>query len=242
MTELIFPLDFSNIKDALDYVKLLKGEIGIFKVGLELFLHEGPDVIRKIRKGGARSIFLDLKLHDIPNTVGKALQGMDFEGIEFITVHTCDGPAIVEAAVRAVPSHVKILGVTLLTSVADNEFKDILMVGDNITPADMVLHRAEMARKAGSAGVVCSGKEIELIRSKFPADFIIVVPGVRPLGYGIRGDDQRRIITPGEAALKGADFIVVGRPIRLAPDPLEAVRKILLEIEEAYQQKQGYSH
>ena len=237
MTKLIFPLDFSNINDATEYVKLLKGEIDIFKVGLELFLHEGPEVLREIKKWGAKSIFLDLKLHDIPNTVGKALKGLDLEGIEFITVHTCDGPSIIEAAVNNVPSHVKILGVTLLTSVGKEEVHETLLVREDITPSDIVLHRAGMAKRAGCAGVVCSGEEIDLVRSRFPGNFLIVVPGIRPLWYGIRRDDQRRIITPAEATLKGADFIVVGRPIRLAPDPLEAARKILLEIKEAHQKK-----
>lgn len=233
---LIFPLDFSEIDRALKYVKLLCGHVDVFKIGLELFVHTGPIVIKKVREAGARSIFLDLKFHDIPETVQRAIKGMDIESVEFITVHSGDGPDIMKAAVRSVPSRVKILGVTLLTSLSSSEIHNILLLQKDVTSGDLVLHRANMAKMAGCAGVICSGEEISLIREKLGRDFLVIVPGIRPVWSPVRRDDQRRVVTPREAVLRGADYIVVGRPIRDASDPLEAADKILSEIQEAHKE------
>ena len=230
-TQLIFPLDFADLKQALKYVDLLKDEIPVFKIGLELFVSAGPDAIKCVLDSGGRGIFLDLKFHDIPETVRRALNTPFIEKVEFITVHSADGPDILTAAVKSVSNKTKILAVTVLTSQSEEELKKILLLRDDISLTDLVIHRAAMAKASGCAGVVCSGHEIADIREHSGKEFIIVTPGIRPVWSIIPGDDQKRIVTPGDAAKLGADYIVVGRPIRDAKDPVEAAKKILNEIE-----------
>jgi len=228
--QIIFPLDFSNLKEALKYVHLLKDHIAIFKIGLELFVNNGPDAVREVLAAGGKKIFLDLKFHDIPETVRRALRSPFIEKVEFITVHTGDGGALLSAAVKSVSPGTKVLGVTVLTSLSEEEIKKTLLLRDGVSMKELVLHRARMAKDAGCAGVVCSGLELSLIREQFGRGLMTVVPGVRPLWSLVEGDDQRRVVTPRDAALRGADYIVVGRPVRDAKDPVEAVEKILKEI------------
>ncbi len=230
-TQIIFPLDFSDLKQALRYVGLLKDHITIFKIGLELFVNSGPEGVREVLAAGGKGIFLDLKFHDIPETVRRALKSPLMEKVEFITVHTADGPGILSAAVESVSPETKILGVTVLTSLSKAELHKILLLKEDITMCELVIHRAKMAKDAGCAGIVCSGLEISDIKEHFGTELITVVPGVRPLWSLVEGDDQRRIVTPRDAATKGVDYIVVGRPIRDAKDPVEATEKILDEIE-----------
>ena len=227
---IIFPLDFSDLKEALKYVHLLKDRIAIFKVGLELFVSNGPDAVREVLAAGGKRIFLDLKFHDISETVQRALRSSLIEKVEFITVHTGDGTALLSAAVKSVSPGTKVLGVTVLTSLSEEELKKTLLLREGITMKELVLHRARMAKDAGCAGVVCSGHELSLIREQFGKGLMTVVPGVRPLWSLVEGDDQRRIVTPRDAALRGADYIVVGRPVRDAKDPVGAIEKILKEI------------
>ncbi len=228
-TQLIFPLDFADLRQALKYVNMLKDHVPVFKIGLELFVSAGPDAIKGVLDSGGRGIFLDLKFHDIPETVRRALNTPFIEKIEFITVHSSDGPDILNAAVKSVSGKTKILAVTVLTSQSEAELRKILLLRDDVSLTDLVIHRTEMAKASRCAGVVCSGLEIAGIREHFGKDFIIVTPGVRPSWSLIPGDDQKRVVTPGDAAKLGADYIVVGRPIRDAKDPVEATKKIIEE-------------
>ncbi len=230
---IIFPLDFSSAGEALEYVKLLDGNIGVFKIGLELFIKEGPGMVELIRKSTNAGIFLDLKLHDISITVKRAMQSAVQLGADLITVH-CSSVNMLKAAVLGGAGRAKVLGVTLLT---DNDKSDLEAAGIRqkycSDIADLVLKRAQMAYKAGCAGVVCSGKEVRRVKQDFGEKLVCVTPGIRPAWSVTDNDDQKRITTPGMAVRSGSDFIVVGRPVRDAVDVVKAARKIALEIEEA---------
>ena len=228
---IVFPLDFDSKEKAFEYVKILDGKVGMFKIGLELFIKEGPDVVRSIKKMTNAGIFLDLKLHDISVTVKKAMQSANRVGADLITVH-CSSKKMLEMAVQGGAGKIQVLGVTLLT---DNDANDLKMAGFKDEYCDdvnlLVLKRAQMAYKAGCAGIVCSGKEVGNIRLKFGKKFLCVTPGIRP-SWSITGnDDQKRITTPAMAVQSGSDLIVIGRPIRDAHDPVKAVQKISDEIE-----------
>lgn len=229
-TQLIFPLDFADLRQALKYVHMLKDHVHVFKIGLELFVSAGPDAIRSVLDAGGRRIFLDMKFHDIPETVRRALKTPYIKDVEFITVHSSDGPDILKAAVSSVPEKTKILAVTVLTSQGGSELNKILLLKDDVSLTDLVIHRARLAKESGCGGIVCSGHEIAIIRENLGKDFIVVTPGVRPAWSLIPGDDQKRIVTPADAARLGADYIVVGRPIRDARDPAEATVRIIEEM------------
>src|SRR3972149_1004677 len=243
---IIFPLDFPDYNSAKKYVEILKGHIGLFKIGLELFVKEGPEILKLISGEGKAKIFLDLKFHDIPETVKGAMKSANALGAEFITVHCDEGRKLLDAAVEAaanppIPPLVKggkggftkVLAVTVLTSLSRDSLKEMGMREELQDPLKLVLHRARIAKSAGCAGVVCSGLEASFVRKEFGNDFIIVTPGIRPSWSVIKNDDQQRIVTPSDAIKAGADYIVVGRPIRTAKDPVDAVKRIEKEIEEA---------
>jgi len=236
---IIFPLDFPDYNSAKKYVEILKGRIGLFKVGLELFVKEGPEILKLIAEEGKAKIFLDLKFHDIPETVKGAMKSANALGAEFITVHCDEGRRLLEAVVeeaRLKPrttEGTKVLAVTVLTSLSRDSLKEMGMREELQDPLKLVLHRAGIAKSAGCAGVVCSGLEASFVRKEFGNDFIIVTPGIRPSWSVIKNDDQQRIVTPSDAIKAGADYIVVGRPIRTAKDPVDAVKRIEKEIEEA---------
>jgi orotidine-5'-phosphate decarboxylase len=231
---LIFPLDVSNGKEALRYVELLKDEVGLFKVGLELFVSEGPEILRSIRGITGAGIFLDLKLHDIPATMNRAFLSASAYGPQFVTVHCDAGEGFLQSVADQNPGRTKILGITLLTSlnsrhlarmgVQETYVKDLLK---------LVLLRAEIAKEAGCHGIVCSGQEVAAVKAKFPG-LIAVTPGIRPAWSVVGKDDQKRIVTPADAVRSGADYIVVGRPIRDAADPAAAARRVAEEIESAF--------
>lgn len=229
-TQLIFPLDFADLRQALKYVHMLKDHVHVFKIGLELFVSAGPDAIKGVLEAGGSRIFLDMKFHDIPETVRRALKTPYIQDVEFITVHSSDGPDILNAAVSSVSDKTRILAVTVLTSQGESELKKILLLRDDVALTDLVIHRAKMAKASGCAGIVCSGHEISVIREHLGSEFIVVTPGVRPAWSPIPGDDQKRIVSPRDAARLGADYIVVGRPIRDANDPAEAAVKIIEEM------------
>ena len=245
---LIVALDVDTEKKALELIEVLKGEVKIFKVGSELFTSAGPGIIRKIRnKGGIREdkgkigggkgceIFLDLKFHDIPNTVAKAAAAATRLEPFMLNVHTLGGYDMMKRAAEAVRdeaarhkiSKPKLIGVTVLTSMDENGLKKV-GINDNIK--SQVLRLAALAKEAGLDGVVASPVEAKYLRDALGSGFLIVTPGVRP-GWWAAKDDQERIATPKEAIASGADYIVVGRPIIEADDPLEAARKILEEID-----------
>lgn len=230
---IIFPLDVATRGEAEDLVRQLAGQVGLFKVGLELFIRSGPDLIRWIQAEGAAGIFLDLKLHDIPVTVGRAMEGIADLEVALTTVHCGESPRMLEAAVKASRGRTGVLGVTVLTSVDSGDLRQAGVAPE--LAADMealVQRRAGMARDAGCAGVVCSGWEAPAIKQALGGDFLVVTPGIRPAWEGVGADDQRRVMTPAEAVRRGADYIVIGRPIREAADPARAARRVAQEIAE----------
>jgi len=236
---IIFALDVPSTVEAVRYIDLLKDHVGVFKIGLELFVAEGPQVVSAVReRTGGRGVFLDMKFHDIPATVRGAMRSASTLGAEFVTVHCDEGSGLLKAVVEGNTGGTKVLGVTVLTSLSAEEmFEAGIDASKYKTPSDLVLKRAELAKAAGCAGVVCSGQEAASVRKEFGPDFIIVTPGIR--GPGDAVGDQKRVATPYEAITKGADYIVVGRPIREAPDPVQAASVIAGEIERALKDR-GY--
>lgn len=228
---IVFPLDFASVKEAKEYVKLFDKEVGVFKIGLELFIDQGPSVIKMVKKLSNAKIFLDLKLHDISTTIQRAMKQVAELGVDFISVHCSSSMAMLEKAVKGGQGKTQILGVTLLT---DNDadtlqfsgFKDKFVKNTDL----LVIKRAKMAYEAKCAGVVCSGKEVEHIKKNLGKTFLAVTPGIRPEWSVLKNDDQKRITTPEQAIALGSDLLVIGRPIRDAKDPLIAVRKIVREI------------
>jgi orotidine-5'-phosphate decarboxylase len=229
---IIFPLDVPTEKAAKAYVELLSGSVGMFKVGLELFIRSGPGLIDFIKSSGNTNVFLDLKLHDIPETVFRAMEGIAGLGVTFATVHCGETPRMLEAAVSGAKGKVGVLGVTVLTSVAS---EDIKAAGfrkpfyEDLTR--LVIERADMAKAAGCTGIVCSGREVKMIKKTLGRDFIAVTPGIRPVWDDIKTHDQKRVVTPAIAVKNGSDYLVIGRPIRDASNPKEAVLRIVKEIE-----------
>jgi len=232
---LIFALDVADKAAALKLARELRDEVGMFKVGLELYLAEGPTLIQALIDEvplSAAKIFLDLKLYDIPATVRGALRTIP-PGLAFITLPSDLGPTGLKKIVAAASTSMKILAVTVLTSVTA---KDLQALGYDpkfaADPTQLVLLRAQMAQAAGCHGVVCSGREVKQVRELCGPDFVAVCPGIRPAWAAVAGDDQQRIVTPYEAVKNGADYIVVGRPIRQAQDPAAAARRVVKEIAE----------
>ncbi len=231
---IIFPLDVPSVDSAKGFIKLLSNHVGMFKVGLELFVRSGPDLVRWILESGTAGVFLDLKFHDIPATVFHAMTGVAELGATFATVHCGENSAMLKAAVEGGNRRVGVLGVTVLTSVSRQDITDAGFCpeyGNNLS--SLVMKRAEMAKAAGCIGVVCSGQEVSAVKNRFGREFIAVTPGIRPLWDGVSADDQQRITTPAQAVLNGSDYIVIGRPIRNAKYPQTAAKRIADEIAEA---------
>lgn len=229
---LIFALDVPDKQTALYYVSELRDEVGLFKVGLELFLAEGPQILQDVvnEAGSPAKVFLDLKLYDIPATVLGAIKTI-LPGVALITVPSDLGPAGLKKIVDSDGGVFKILAVTLLTSITG---EDLQALGYEPRfaqdPTRLVVHRARLAQEAGCHGVVCSGREVKAVKEACGPGFLAVCPGIRPAWAAVAGDDQRRIVTPQEAIANGADYIVVGRPIRQAKDRAAAARRIVEEI------------
>jgi len=220
--ELILALDVDSDKQALHFVNLLYPKVKIFKVGLQLYTACGPRIIRDIRKVGAE-VFLDLKFNDIPNTmVNAAKEALKYK-VAMFTVHTLAGPTALKGVVRICRrSKTKVLGVTILTSLCGHFLKDL---GIKRTLSSEVLYLAKMAKRCGLDGVVSSVQEAALLRKEMPKKFIIITPGIRPDSPGV--DDQKRTATTKEAIHAGSDFLVVGRPILEAKDPLSTTQALL---------------
>ena len=232
---IIFPLDVPSIDEAKTYIELLATSVGLFKVGLELFIRSGPEVIAFIHQQSAARVFLDLKLHDIPATVSRAMARIADLGVAFATVHVGESQSMLAAAVEGGGGHVDILGVTVLTSVCAADLKaagyreDIF---DDMLHA--VLQRARVAHSAGCAGVICSGLEAARIKEEFGEKFLAVTPGIRPAWSITAKEDQQRITTPAQAVSAGADYLVIGRPIRDSEDPVRAAAQVAAEIEDTF--------
>jgi orotidine-5'-phosphate decarboxylase len=259
--KLIFALDVPDLKQAEDYVKKLGHSAGCFKVGLELFVKEGPKVLEVIRDHSDADIFLDLKLHDIPATLSRALISAASHAkkykVKYVTIHLEEGEALLDIPQEVKDAELEILGVTMLTSISEEDLTrfDLDQIRKNISNRislfeesthqelsrldKIVIERAMQAEVSGCAGVICSGNEVRLINILFP-DLKAVVPGIRPEWSVVGNDDQRRVTTPAQAIERGADRIVVGRPIRDAKGPegpKEAADRIVEEIAEALQKK-----
>jgi orotidine-5'-phosphate decarboxylase len=223
---LIVALDFPSGPEALAFVDQLDGACRWFKVGLELFLAAGAAVVETLRERG-HSVFLDLKFHDIPNTVGGAVRSAGRLGAELLTVHASGGPAMLEAAAEAASQLAdppRLLAVTVLTSMDQSQ---LAAVGNPRGPGEAALLLARMAYGSGITGFVCSPEEAAAMRSAIQGA-VLVTPGIRPAGAEI--GDQRRVATPAAALAAGADYLVVGRPITRASNPAEAARAILAEM------------
>jgi orotidine-5'-phosphate decarboxylase len=227
---LIVALDVPSAAAAIDLVNELEPSCHWFKVGLELFTAAGPAVLEPLVKRG-HSIFLDLKLHDIPNTVAGAVRSAAALGVKMITLHAAGGPAMLSAARAAldgVADPPQLLAVTVLTSMDQAQANAI---GLDRSPAEQVELLARMGLEAGIRGFVCSPREVAYLRALTGPEGVLVTPGIRPAGSEIA--DQKRIATPAEALRQGASYLVVGRPITQAPDPAEAAEAILKEMTEA---------
>jgi len=231
-TEIIVALDTASGGRALDLVRSLRGQISIFKVGLELYTATGPSIVREIKGLGAE-VFLDLKFHDIPNTVARAAAEAARMGVAMLDLHLSGGAAMIRRAVDEVEAtctlnqirRPALLGITVLTSLGD---ESLPALGIQRTAQEQVLALAALGQEAGLDGVVASPRELQSLRSRLGPDFILVTPGIRPEGAPV--DDQVRTLTPREAAEAGADYLVIGRPITGADSPAVAARDILRSI------------
>jgi orotidine-5'-phosphate decarboxylase len=222
----IVALDVPDLGRLGELLDRLDGRPQMYKVGLELFVAEGEHAVEMVKKRGG-GIFLDLKLHDIPETVAGAVASAARIGIDLLTVHTSGGYQMMSRAAEAAGDQVEILGVTVLTSLAEDDLRDEGIPG-SIT--DVVQARARIAKRAGIRGLVCSAHEVAAVHAVAP-EMDLVVPGIRPAGAG--HGDQKRVATATEAVRSGAKFVVVGRPIRQAPNPAEAFEALVREVEAA---------
>jgi len=219
MNPIFVAIDTSELDRAVPLIQAVRAHAGGAKLGLEFFAALGPEGIRRIAELRI-PIFLDLKLHDIPNTVARAVEALAPFEPAILTVHAAGGKAMMEAAKAAAPAATKVVGVTVLTSLDES---DLAAGGVSGSAAEQVERLADLAREAGIDGIVCSGAEVAAARAAWPDGFF-VVPGVRPEG-GEAGD-QKRVVTPREALDAGASVLVIGRPITLAPDPRQAIMDI----------------
>jgi orotidine-5'-phosphate decarboxylase len=222
--KIIVALDVATKQEALELVEKLHDQISVFKVGLQLYTAEGPEIVRAIRATGA-NVFLDLKLHDIPNTVAKAVESAAKLGVQMLTTHLSGGTEMTRAAVRARSDDLLLLGITVLTSADEQTIRQI-GISDKIN--SHVLRLAKLGVENGIGGVIASAHEIQMLRREFGNKINIVVPGIRP-SWSEAGD-QKRVMTPREAIDSGADYLVIGRPITAHPNPSEAVERILAEL------------
>jgi len=222
---IIVALDTDSPEAALAAARSLSGEVGLFKVGMELFPRGGPGLVREIRDAGGE-VFLDLKFHDIPNTVAGAVRSAGALGVRFATVHASGGKGMLRAAADAARgTGITLLAVTILTSLDD---ADLSEVGFAERAEQAVLRLAGMASAEGIGGIVCSAREVEAVRRKVGDGTVLVTPGVRLPEDDV--GDQKRVVTPFEAVRRGADYLVVGRPITRAPDPAAAARRFAAEM------------
>lgn len=237
---IIFALDESkSIEDAMSWVECLKDHVGMFKVGKESYILYGPRIVEGIRGRGGK-VFLDLKFHDIPNTAAAAASAAVKLGVSMFNIHALGGKSMMAETVSAVKKTVQdcnlpmpvVLAVTVLTSLNDTDLKGL---GFQYPGGELASHLAKIAKEAGIPGVVASAQDIENIRRSCGQDFLIVTPGIRE---SEDNDDQKRVSTVRNAIIRGADYIVVGRPIRLAGDPVRKAEEITKQISEALAIKQ----
>ena len=228
---IIFALDVNSLQKCEEWLDLLGPYINFFKVGLELFIAEGFKAVDAVTKRGHK-VMVDLKFFDVPETVGSAISLLKERKVTFATVHGND--PIIRAAVE-VKNGIKILAVTVLTSFGEDDMKELGLTG---TVEDLVFRRAKKAISLGCDGIVSSGLEAERVRNELGDNFLIVTPGIRPgKNIEIPEDDQKRITTAQDAIINGADYVVVGRPIKMAKDPVSVVKSMQKEIEKGLMKK-----
>ena len=234
--KIIVALDVATFDEARRLMDQLGETARSLKVGSQLFTSVGPDIVREIKERG-KFLFLDLKFHDIPNTVARASEVATELGVDMFNIHVSGGLEMMRAAAEAVKSRASelgikkpiVLGVTILTSIDAPTLHDVF--GSTSSLHEQIVHMAKLAQRAGMDGVVASPQEIKSIRATCGDDFVIVTPGVRPAWAS--SDDQKRVMTPSEALSIGADYLVIGRPIRQSADPADALKRILQELEES---------
>ena len=221
--KIIVALDVATKEKALDLIEELHGQISFFKIGLQLYTAEGPEIVRAVLSTGAK-VWLDIKLHDIPNTVARAVESASNLGVQMLTIHLSGGSEMIRAATAARANNILILGVSVLTSATEQTLREI-GIADKV--ADQVMRLAKLGVEAEIDGVVASPHEIKTLRAAFGHKIKIVVQGIRPTWA--EPGDQKRFMTPRQALGAGADYIGIGRPITTHPRPSEAVAKILQE-------------
>jgi orotidine-5'-phosphate decarboxylase len=222
--KIIVALDVPTKTEALELVERLRDQISFFKIGLQLYTGEGPEIVCAVSSTGSK-VFLDLKLHDIPNTVALAVESAGRLGVQMLTIHLSGGSEMIRAAIAARPNNTLLLGVTVLTSSTEGTLRAI-GVQDKVD--DQVLRLAKLGVDAGIDGVIASPHEIKSLRRDFDNKIKIVVPGVRP--SGAEANDQKRTMSPRDALHAGADYLVIGRPITAHRNPREATKRILEDI------------
>lgn len=223
--DVIIALDFESKEKALNFLDKFDEEVYV-KVGMELFYKEGPEIIKELKKRGHK-IFLDLKLHDIPNTVVNATKSLMNLDTDMINYHISGGPEMLKRATeeaKKINPEIITLGITMLTSTSEEMMHDSILIKNDLTVEDTVIKYSEIGKNAGLSGVVCSALEVPRIKKVLGDEFITVTPGIRL--KSINNDDQKRVVTPENARELGSDYIVVGRPIRNAEDPVMAYREI----------------
>ena len=220
----IVALDYDNQEQALSFVNQLDSRLCKLKVGKEMFTLFGPDFVKKLINKGF-DVFLDLKFHDIPNTVAKACRAAAELGVWMVNVHASGGLEMMQAAKQAIADsrnpNAKLIAVTVLTSMDQSQLRDVV---DSVTPEQQVLRLAELTAKAGLDGVVCSAREAQMLRNKLGSDFLLVTPGIRPKGSDV--GDQKRVMSPQDAINNGVSYLVMGRPITQANDPVEVLNEV----------------
>ena len=218
----VIALDFPSFEAVKKFLALFPAEESLYlKVGVELYYATGPEIISYL-KGLGRSVFLDLKLHDIPNTVKSAMKVLSNLGVDMTNVHAAGGVEMMKAAREGLGKEAKLIAVTQLTSTSEEQMRDFQNIQTSLQ--ESVIHYAKKTAEAGLDGVVCSAQEVKLIKEATNQDFICLTPGIRPSGAAV--GDQKRVMTPADAYHIGSDYIVVGRPITQATDPVEAYHAI----------------
>ncbi|MBC3764245.1 orotidine-5'-phosphate decarboxylase [Neptunicella marina] len=222
-SKIIVALDFNQQQQALNFIDKVTPDLCRLKVGKEMFTHFGPDFVKTLTKRGF-DVFLDLKFHDIPNTVAKACIAAADLGVWMVNVHASGGRNMMEttaAALNGLPQPPKLIAVTVLTSMQSDDLKE---VGINVEPAEHVKKLATLTKECGLDGVVCSAHEAEMLKTSLGKQFELVTPGIRPIGSA--ANDQQRIMTPEQAIKAGVDYMVIGRPITQSSDPIATLQQI----------------
>jgi len=218
----VIALDFPSFQATKEFLALFPAEEKLYvKVGMEIYYAVGPEIVRYLKSLG-HSVFLDLKLHDIPNTVKSAMKVLSELGVDMTNVHAAGGVEMMKAAREGLGKEAKLIAVTQLTSTSEEQMRDFQNIQTSLQ--ESVIHYAKKTAEAGLDGVVCSAQEVKLIKEATNQDFICLTPGIRPSGAAV--GDQKRVMTPADAYQIGSDYIVVGRPITQAPDPVVAYHAI----------------